>query len=61
MIWDIHAPAANGRWMALLQTDPTNISDSDFLLKNLNGIGISGSYTGTVNYTGWNRDRRDRA
>ena len=55
LIWDIYAPAANGRWMALLQTDPTNVSDADFLLKSTNGIGISANYTGTFNYTGWNR------
>ncbi|RDJ19945.1 hypothetical protein DWF00_20845, partial [Bosea caraganae] len=55
MIWDLYAPAANGRWMALLQTDPTNASDADFLLRNSNGIGISSNYTGTFNYTGWNR------
>ncbi|WP_338664822.1 cadherin-like domain-containing protein [Pararoseomonas sp. SCSIO 73927] len=54
-IVDVFAPAAKGHWLALLQTDPTNVSDADFLVNMSGGIGINGSYTGTFKTDQWQR------
>ncbi|MFC5423516.1 metallophosphoesterase [Bosea eneae] len=55
IIWDIFAPEATNHWMALLQTDPTNISDADFLVNMAGGLGINGSYTGKFAVDQWQR------
>ncbi|TKA96143.1 hypothetical protein FAZ78_13075 [Cereibacter changlensis] len=54
-ITDIYAPEAEGRWQALLQTDPTNGSDADFLVNMSGGLGINGSYPGSFNHDAWQR------
>lgn len=54
-IVDVYAPAAKNHWFALLQTDPTNASDADFLVNMSGGIGINGTYTGSFNADQWQR------
>ncbi|MDX3810393.1 MAG: hypothetical protein QHC89_28900, partial [Bosea sp. (in: a-proteobacteria)] len=55
IIWDVFAPEATNHWMALLQTDPTNLSDADFLVNMAGGIGINGAYTGKFAVDQWQR------
>ncbi|RDJ20622.1 hypothetical protein DWF00_04925, partial [Bosea caraganae] len=55
IIWDVFAPEAKNHWMALLQTDPTNVSDADFLVNMAGGIGIGGNYTGVFATDKWQR------
>jgi Ca2+-binding RTX toxin-like protein/3',5'-cyclic AMP phosphodiesterase CpdA len=55
IIWDIHAPEARNHWMALLQTDPSNASDADFLINLAGGIGINGDYKGSFDFARWQR------
>jgi hypothetical protein len=47
--------AYKSKWFALLQTDPTNTSDAEFLVNPNSGIGINGSYNGTFTWDAWHR------
>lgn len=66
MIWDIFRPGPSwNSWMPLYQTDITNANDAEFFINPGDGIGISGTYNGTVsngrgNIT-WNRVAVTRA
>lgn len=66
MIWDIFRPGPSwNSWMPLYQTDVTNANDAEFFINPGDGIGISGTYNGTVsngrgNIT-WNRVAVTRA
>ena len=58
MIWDYLSPAAsNGQWRALFQSNLTNSNDGEFFIQNSpsGGIGISGSYQGSIAPNAWNR------
>ena len=66
MVWDYFRPGPSwNSWQSLYQTDVTNASDGDFFINPNDGIGISGSYHGTVsNGRGniqWNRIAVTRA
>jgi hypothetical protein len=56
IIYDIYYPAASdAKWRSLLQTSPSNGNDGDLFINGANGIGISGSYQGSVVADTWNR------
>lgn len=58
MIWDFLSPAsADGDWRGLLQTGLANNNDGDFFIHNSasGGIGILGSYQGSIAPNAWNR------
>lgn len=56
IIWDLYYPAeSDGLWRALLQTDPSNTSDSDLFINTANGLGISSQYQGTILPETWHR------
>lgn len=60
--YELLVPPGQGRWMSLLQTDPSNTSDGELFLRGATasnateaGVGIAGSYQGTVTYGAWHR------
>jgi glycerophosphoryl diester phosphodiesterase len=58
MIWDYLSPAeSDGAWRALYQSDLANSNDGEFFIQNSpsGGIGISGSYQGSIAPNAWNR------
>jgi glycerophosphoryl diester phosphodiesterase len=58
MIWDFLSPtSADGDWRGLLQTSLANNNDGDFFIQNSpsGGIGILGSYQGSIAPNSWNR------
>ena len=57
LIFDLLFPAeSHGKWRALLDADKAAISaDAEFFVNNGNGIGISGSYSGTIQSNTWYR------
>jgi hypothetical protein len=66
MVWDLFRPGPSwNSWMPLYQTNINNTDDADFFINPGDGIGISGTYHGTVsnglgNIT-WNRVAVTRA
>jgi hypothetical protein len=66
MIWDLFRPGPSwNSWMPLYQTNINNTDDGEFFINPNDGIGISGTYHGTVsnargNIT-WNRIAVTRA
>jgi hypothetical protein len=66
MIWDLFRPGPSwNSWLPLYQTNVANADDADFFINPGDGIGISGTYSGTVsNARGniqWNRVAVTRA
>lgn len=64
MIWDYLSPASeNGKWRALYQADLANANDGEFFIQNFpnGGIGIEGSYQGSILPNTWNRIAMTRA
>lgn len=58
MIWDYLSPAASdGKWRALYQANTTNSDDGEFFILNSpsGGIGINGTYQGSISPNAWNR------
>ncbi|WP_428307357.1 glycerophosphodiester phosphodiesterase family protein [Lacipirellula sp.] len=58
MFWDFLSPAAyDGKWRGLLQTNLANDDDGDLFIQNSasGGIGINGSYQGSIAPNTWNR------
>ena len=56
IIYDVLYPtSSDAKWRCLLQTSTTDVNDGDFFINNANGIGISGSYQGTVTANQWHR------
>lgn len=58
LIMDVLFPAeSNSKWRALLSTEPNPVinADADFFINAGNGIGISGSYSGTILPNTWHR------
>lgn len=54
IIYDIYYPVA-GQWRSFLQTSTANANDGDIFVNPANGIGISGTYQGTVLAATWHR------
>jgi hypothetical protein len=56
LIMDIMFPAASsGTWRSLFQTSTGNSNDGDLFVNPDNGIGISGTYDGTIQPDTWHR------
>lgn len=57
MIWDVlFTGDAHGKWRALLEADNRVLNpDGEFFVNTANGIGISGSYHGTIQSNTWHR------
>jgi hypothetical protein len=56
LIMDILYPAAaNNTFRALLQTDPSNLSENDFRINQDNAIGVTGNFHGTILPDTWYR------
>lgn len=59
LVYDIYVANDQGNWAGLFQTDLSNGSDGDLFLRrsdgDTGGIGISGTYDGSVSYDAWNR------
>ena len=56
LIMDILYPAASdAKWRSLVQTNECNGNDGDFFINTANGIGIGGSYQGTIAPNTWYR------
>lgn len=56
LIMDIMFPAeSSGQWRALFQTDTNQASDSDIFIDQVNGVGISGQYHGSILPDTWHR------
>lgn len=66
MIWDLFRPGPSwNSWLPLYQTDISNANDADFFINPGDGLGISGTYNGTVSNgrgnISWNRIAVTRA
>lgn len=58
LVYDLYVPAGQGTWTSLLQTGIGNTSDGEIFLRRSGetaGIGISGTYQGSLSYDAWNR------
>jgi hypothetical protein len=56
VIYDVYYPmTSHNQWRALFQTSTSNGNDGDFFINAANGVGISGSYQGSVLPGAWNR------
>jgi hypothetical protein len=54
MVWDLLLPQVPS-YAGLFNTDDSNTSDGDFFIKAGGGIGISGTYSGTISANKWYR------
>ena len=54
-VWDIRLDALPGAFLSLFQTDPSNGSDGDLFVRDDGGLGINGTYDGTVPAGAWTR------
>lgn len=66
MVWDLFRPGPSwNSWLPLYQTDANNANDGEFFINPNDGIGISGTYHGTVSNgrgnISWNRIAVTRA
>ena len=55
LILDVLFPATSTGYRAFWQTDTNNTSDADLFVNGANGIGISGTYQGSLTLGAWHR------
>jgi Ca2+-binding RTX toxin-like protein/3',5'-cyclic AMP phosphodiesterase CpdA len=59
LVMDVLVPDGQGRYISLLQTDPSNTSDGDVFIRRNNGTGMAelggGGYDGAFAYGEWQR------